>query len=85
MPTIDLAALAAAMAVIIGIVNGIALFDQAYAGEGQKPRINSFVKFILAVALGILFGFLGWFGLTVQLGLVAALASSGLYKLTQNI
>lgn len=73
---IDLTALATSMAVITGVVNGISL---------ASPKINSFVKFCIAIALGLVLGYFHAFGLTLELGLVTALASSGLYKLTQNL
>lgn len=66
-----------ALAVIIGIVNGIALLD--------IPQISSFVKFLIALAIGMIFGVFGVFGLTIETGLIVGLASSGLYKLTQNL
>ena len=76
MQNIDLAQLATAIAVIIGIVNGISL---------GFPRITSFYKFLIALAVGVLLGFFNYFSLSIELGIVAALASSGLYKLSQNI
>lgn len=73
---VDLAALGTAMAVIVGIVNGIALASE---------KVNSFAKFVIALALGIIFGAFHLFGLTLELGVVAALASSGLYKIASKI
>ena len=80
MNPVDLASLATAMAVIIGIVNGVALLSNESNG---KIVVSSFMKFVLALILGIVFGALHMFGLTVELGIVAALASSGLYKIAQ--
>lgn len=77
----DLVAMATAITVIIGLVNGVALADQQFAGG---PRITSFVKFILAMIFGLLFGAFHLFGLSgIEAGIIAALASSGLYKLAQ--
>lgn len=66
-----------AISVIIGIVNGISLLN--------APQITSFVKFIIALVLGLIFGAVGLFGLNIETGIIVALSSSGLYKLTQNI
>lgn len=66
-----------AVAAIIGIVNGISLLN--------APQVTSFVKFAIALVVGILFGVFGLFGLTVATGLIVGLTSSGLYKVTQNI
>jgi hypothetical protein len=73
---IDLTVLGTAMAVIIGLVNGISLIG---------PKINSFAKFGISLGLGLLFGYFHTFGLNLESGIVVALASSGLYKLTQNL
>jgi hypothetical protein len=66
-----------ALAVIIGIVNGVSLLN--------APQVTSFVKFLLALAFGLLFGIIGLFGLNIETGLIAGLASSGLYKLGQVV
>lgn len=73
----EIPVLAQAVAVIIGIVNGARLFKEA-----DK---TGFIFFCLALAIGLVFGLVGWFGLTLESGLVAALASSGLYRLTQIV
>lgn len=65
-----------AIAVIIGFVNGVKLF--------QESRI-SFYYFLLALGAGLVLGFLGYFGLTPETGIVTALASSGLYKVATKI
>lgn len=68
----------AAGAAIVGIVNGIRLV--------QLPDKTGFFMFCLAVAAGLLFGFLGWFGLPgLEAGLTAALASSGVYRIAEKI
>lgn len=65
-----------AIGAIIGLVNGIRLLQ-----EGNRW---GFVYFCSAIAAGVLFGYFNWFGLpSVQLGLLAALASSGLYRVGQ--
>ena len=65
------------IAVIIGIVNGVQL--------ATLPDKKPFLFFLLAVAVGVVFGLLHYFGLTVEAGILAALASSGLYKVSQKI
>lgn len=65
-----------AVAVIIGLVNGVRLY---------KENRESFVYFVLAVGVGLVFGFLGYFGLSIESGILAALASSGLYKVAQKV
>jgi len=47
------------VAVIIGIVNGITLLG--------APQITPFVKFLIALALGLAFGVIGLFGLNYRL------------------
>ncbi len=66
-------------AVIIGLVNGIKLVPQKYF------VFDSFLSFVLAVVLGVVFGLLHLFGLDVQTGIVVALASSGLYKVATKV
>lgn len=65
-----------AMAVIIGLVNGIRLF---------KENRESFMYFCIALMIGIGFGAIGFYGFTIESGIVAALASSGLYKIAKKI
>ena len=66
-----------AIAALIGLVNGGRLFLQA-----DK---TGFYLFCAAVVLGLLFGALQWFGLTLESGLIAALASSGLYQVAAKV
>lgn len=66
---------AQAVAVIIGLVNGARLLK-----EEDKW---GFVFFCLALVAGLLLGVMGWFGLTPESGLVAALVSSGVYRVAQ--
>lgn len=64
--------------IIIGIVNGIKLFE--------LPDKKSFIYFCIAVVIGIVFGALNLFGVAgVEAGLVIALSSSGLYKLAKVV
>lgn len=66
-----------AMAVIIGLVNGIRL-------AREQDKIG-FILFICALLLGVGFGLLHLFGLTVEMGIVVALASSGLYRVGEKV
>ncbi len=66
-------------AVIIGIVNGIRLIPQKYL------VIDSFLSFVIALVLGLVFGVTHLFGLDIQTGLIVALASSGLYKVATKV
>ena len=65
-----------AIAAIIGIVNGLRLLK-------DNDRWG-FILFIAAVIAGLIFGFLGWFGLNIQGGFIAALASSGVYQVAKR-
>lgn len=65
-----------AIAVIIGLVNGIKLF---------KENRESFIYFCVALGIGVGFGLLGFYGFTVESGILAALASSGLYKVATKL
>lgn len=61
---------------VIGMVNGI-----NFLLEGNY---KSFGKFFIALLFGVVFGYLGWFGLNgIEQGLAIALSSSGVYKITQ--
>jgi hypothetical protein len=63
---------------IIGFVN---MF-----GMGMDGNWKSFGKALLGVVLGVIFGYLGYFGIEgIEMGLLVGLASCGLFKLTQNI
>ena len=66
-----------AIGAIVGIINGAKLY--------QEQDKSSFVYFCLAVGVGVVFGAVGLFGLTIETGLLAALASSGLYKVAQVV
>jgi hypothetical protein len=67
--------------VIIGIVNGVRLLQ-----EGQKTKNYwGFILFVVAIVSGILLGALRYFGLTIELGILAALGSSGLYRVGEKV
>ena len=66
-----------AVAVIIGVVNGIQLAT-------LKDK-TSFFYFVAAVAIGLAFGLAKLFGLNIESGILAALASSGLYKVAKKV
>lgn len=65
-----------ATAVIIGLVNGARLLETSRKG---------FFYFLGAVVVGILLGALHYFGLTIETGIIAALASSGLYRVAEKV
>ncbi len=64
--------------VLIGLVNGIQfLMDKNW---------SSFIKFMIAVLCGGLFGYLGWFGLpSLEIGIAVGISSSGAYKLVSKV
>jgi NO-binding membrane sensor protein with MHYT domain len=67
-----------AIAAIIGIINGVRLV--------REPDKTGFFLFLGAVIVGLVFGYMHWFGLTgLEMGLVAALASSGLYRVAEKV
>lgn len=79
---IDIQSLVVAVTVITGLTNGIQLGFEKYS----TTPIKGFISFVIAMILGLVFGLLHWFGLSgPEVGLVAALVSSGLYKFTTNI
>lgn len=70
-----------AMAVIIGLVNGVRLLKE---GTDTK-NYWGFILFTVAMGAGVLLGLLHYFGLTVETGIVVALASSGLYRVGEKV
>lgn len=67
-----------AIAAIIGLVNGFRLLE--------APDKKGFYYFAGAVVLGLVFGYMQWFGVAgIEQGLVVALASSGLYRVGQVV
>ena len=74
----DLSQYAMAGFVLIGLVNGIQF--------ALEKNWKSFVFFGAAVIAGLVFGFLGWFGLpNMEIGLAVGLSSSGVYKVAQKL
>jgi len=74
----DVAQYAVAIAAIIGLVNGFRLL-------GEKDY-KGFAYFALAMAAGLFFGYIQWFTLpSMEIGLLVALASSGLYRTGQVV
>lgn len=63
--------------VIVGIVNGVRLL--------KEKSVWGFVFFLVALLTGIALGVLHTFGLTIETGIVAALASSGLYRVGEKV
>ncbi len=64
--------------ILIGLVNG---FNLAYSKNWE-----SFFKFLVAVVGGAVLGYLQWFGLpSIEAGIGAGLASSGIYKIGQKM
>jgi hydrogenase/urease accessory protein HupE len=64
--------------VIIGLINGLQF--------AIDKNWGSFIKFVLAVIAGGLFGFLQWFGLpSIEVGLAVGISSSGAYKIAQKL
>jgi hypothetical protein len=65
-----------AIAVIVGLVNGARLLEVNRKG---------FYYFLGAVVAGVVFGAFHFFGLTIETGIVSALAGSGLYRVAQKV
>lgn len=63
-------------AIIIGIVNGVRL---------ASDKITPFIGFLVGLFAGILLGAFGFFGLTIETGIVAALAASGVYQVAKKV
>lgn len=62
--------------VLIGLING-----SQFAIE---KNWSSFIKFMLAVVAGGVFGYLKWFGIpSAEIGLALGISSSGVYKVSQ--
>ena len=68
---------AAAAAVIIGFVNGIQL--------AFEPDRRGFYYFLAALGAGVALGALHYYGLTIELGILAAIGSSGVYKVAKKV
>lgn len=64
--------------VLIGLVNGIQF--------AIDKNWRAFALWLTAVGSGLLFGFLGWFGLpSAEIGLAVGISSSGVYKVAQKL
>lgn len=73
----DLTQFAFGAAMLVGLVNVVKL--------AINQNWRSFALALVAVAGGLLFGFLGWFGIaSPEIGLALALASSGVYEIAQR-
>ena len=67
---------AVAGAAIIGLVNLV---------QHQFPEVKGLYGIILSVDLGFVAGFLGLYGLTIESGVVTALASSCVFKVATKM
>lgn len=70
-----------AIGVIIGVVRGINVSLQ----EFTKVNVTSTLGFVLSLATGIILGILGYFGLTIETGIISALAATGTYQIAKKI
>lgn len=65
-----------AIGLLIGLVNVVKM---------TFPEVKGFWAFLIALAGGLLMGYLHWFGVIgLEQGVLYAFVSSGAYKLTQN-
>ena len=71
-----------AVAVIIGIVRGLILGLEQLA---PKVNVTSLVGFALALGSGVVLGFLGYFGLNVESGIISALVATGVYQTAKKV
>lgn len=71
---------AIAAAAVIGLVNGFRLL------KNWQTDKWGFIFFCLALAAGLVFGYLKWFGLPgIEAGFVVGLTSSGFYRVAQVV
>ena len=70
-----------AVAVIIGVVRGVILGLEQFS----KVNVTSLVGFLLALATGVVLGFLGYFGLNVESGIISALVATGVYQTAKKV
>ena len=59
-------------AAVVGIVGAV---------KTQFPQVTGLYGVVLAVIIGLVFGYLGLFGLDLTSGLLVSLASSGVYRI----
>ena len=65
-----------AVGLLIGLVNVIKM---------TFPEVKGFWAFLIALSGGILMGYMNWFGVTgIEMGVLYAFISSGIFKLTTN-
>jgi len=65
-----------AIATIIGTVNAIQL---------QFPVVKGIYGILAGVAIGVLMGVFHFIGMTIELGVIAGLAGSGIYKVATKM
>lgn len=70
-----------AVAVIIGVVKGITEVLKQFT----SVELTSLIGFGLALLTGVVLGFLGYFGLTVETGIVSALVATGVYQTAKKV
>ena len=72
----DFSQFAMASFAIVGFINGVQF--------AVNKEWKSFIFFFTGVVAGVLFGYLGWFGLpSIEMGILIGLDASGLYKTSQ--
>lgn len=61
---------------IVGIINAIQM---------QFPQVKGLIGVGIALLLGVVVGWFHLFGLTIEQGILVALASSGVYKVASKM
>ena len=65
-----------AVTLIVGFVNVVQM---------TFPQVKGLWAFLIALGMGLLMGYLNWFGVKgLEMGVLYAFASSGIFKLTKN-
>ena len=65
-----------AISLIVGFVNVVQM---------TFPQVKGLWAFLVALVMGLIIGQLKWFGVTgLEMGVLYAFVSSGIYKLTTN-
>lgn len=70
-----------AVTVIIGVVRGVVLTLEQFT----KVNVNSILGFGLSLLVGVVLGFLGYFGLNIETGIISSLVATGLYQTAKKI
>ena len=70
-----------AVAVIIGVVRGVTLGLERL----DFVKMSSLLGFVLAIVTGVVLGLLGFFGLTVESGVISALVATGVYQTAKKV